>query len=112
MLSLIRNRTRNERGATAVEYSVMVGFIAAVIVLSVGFLGGTTSASVECAGRSVETKINACSSGGSSGGSTTSPSVQPSASPTSSPTPNGNGGNNGNGNGGVGQGNGGGNTRH
>lgn len=32
-----------ERGATAVEYALMVGLIAAVIVAAVGLLGGTVS---------------------------------------------------------------------
>ena len=34
---------RSERGATAVEYAVMVALIAAVIILAVVFLGRTTS---------------------------------------------------------------------
>ncbi|HET6213930.1 MAG TPA: Flp family type IVb pilin [Micromonosporaceae bacterium] len=33
-------RTNSERGATAVEYGLMVALIAAVIVVSVGLLGG------------------------------------------------------------------------
>lgn len=31
---------RNERGATAVEYGLMVGLIAVAIITTVGFLGG------------------------------------------------------------------------
>jgi pilus assembly protein Flp/PilA len=34
---------KNERGATAVEYAVMVALIAAVIILAVIFLGRTAS---------------------------------------------------------------------
>ena len=39
----LRRRMREEAGATAVEYAIMVGMIAAVIVLAVGFLGHATS---------------------------------------------------------------------
>lgn len=45
MLSLYTNlMTRlhtNEKGATAVEYGIMVGLIAVVIIVAVGLLGGT-----------------------------------------------------------------------
>jgi len=33
--------TREDRGATAVEYGLMVGLIAVVIIAAVAFLGGT-----------------------------------------------------------------------
>lgn len=32
---------RDEKGATAVEYGIMVGLIAVVIIVAVTFLGGT-----------------------------------------------------------------------
>lgn len=32
---------RNEKGATAVEYGIMVGLIAVVIIVAVSLLGGT-----------------------------------------------------------------------
>ncbi|MBT2514382.1 Flp family type IVb pilin [Arthrobacter sp. ISL-30] len=35
------NRLREERGATAVEYGIMVGLIAVVIIVAVTLLGGT-----------------------------------------------------------------------
>ena len=39
----LRTRLVEERGATAVEYAIMLGFIAAVIVVAVAFLGGVTN---------------------------------------------------------------------
>jgi Flp pilus assembly pilin Flp len=39
-----------ERGASAVEYAVLLGMIVAVIVLAVSFLGSTTSSTFRCAG--------------------------------------------------------------
>jgi pilus assembly protein Flp/PilA len=44
MLSLYTNlsvRLRNEKGATAVEYGIMVGLIAVVIIVAVSLLGNT-----------------------------------------------------------------------
>ena len=43
MLSLYTNlsvRLRDEKGATAVEYGIMVGLIAVVIIVAVTLLGG------------------------------------------------------------------------
>jgi pilus assembly protein Flp/PilA len=40
LLNLRRNAADRERGATAVEYSLMVALIAGVIIVSVGVLGG------------------------------------------------------------------------
>src|SRR5881296_1457575 len=105
----IRKALRNERGATAVEYSVLVVLIAAVIVISVASLGGATNSNIDCAGKSWQNKTTACVN--PSGTST--PSSSPSSSPNPSPTSGGGGNNaggNGNGNGGVGNGNGNGNS--
>jgi Flp pilus assembly pilin Flp len=44
---------RSERGASAVEYAVMLGMIAAVIVLAVSFLGSTASSTFRCAGNAM-----------------------------------------------------------
>jgi pilus assembly protein Flp/PilA len=45
MLSLYTNLAvrlhNNEKGATAVEYGIMVGLIAVVIIVAVSLLGGT-----------------------------------------------------------------------
>ena len=35
---------RDERGATATEYGLLVGFIAIIIVVGVGFFGGALDA--------------------------------------------------------------------
>ena len=48
MLSLIAPRLRrDERGATAVEYGIMVGLIAVVIIVAVTLLGGTLNTMFE-----------------------------------------------------------------
>lgn len=51
MLSLYTNlaiRLRSdEKGATAVEYGIMVGLIAVVIIVAVGLLGGTLNTMFE-----------------------------------------------------------------
>lgn len=39
-ISIKHNRERDERGATATEYGLLVGFIAVVIVAGVGLFGG------------------------------------------------------------------------
>ena len=40
MAMIARDRIREEKGATAVEYGLMVGLIAAVIITTVMLLGG------------------------------------------------------------------------
>lgn len=51
MLSLYTNLAvrlqRNEKGATAVEYGIMVGLIAVVIIVAVSLLGGSLNAMFE-----------------------------------------------------------------
>lgn len=47
---------RSERGASAVEYGIMVMLIAAVVLLAVVFLGQRTSSSFSCSGSQVSTK--------------------------------------------------------
>ena len=42
-MSRIRERIAEERGATAVEYAIMLAFIAAVVIASVTALGVTTA---------------------------------------------------------------------
>lgn len=37
----VKERFSNEKGATAVEYGIMVGLIAVVIIVAVSTLGGT-----------------------------------------------------------------------
>lgn len=50
MLSLYTNlsvRLRSEKGATAVEYGIMVALIAVVIIVAVSLLGGSLNAMFE-----------------------------------------------------------------
>lgn len=51
---------RSDRGATAVEYGLMLALIAAVIILAVVFLGQETSSSFECTGQSIRTQADQC----------------------------------------------------
>ena len=51
---------KNERGATAVEYAVMVALIAAVIILAVIFLGRTASSTFSHTGTCVSTSGVTC----------------------------------------------------
>jgi pilus assembly protein Flp/PilA len=43
MLNLISSFARDDSGAAAVEYGLLVALIAAVIVVSVGLLGGVVN---------------------------------------------------------------------
>jgi Flp pilus assembly pilin Flp len=43
----------SERGATAVEYSIVACFICAVIVIAVLFLGQSTNHNLDCSGRTI-----------------------------------------------------------
>lgn len=56
---IARLNIRSERGATAVEYGVMVALIAAVIILAVVFLGRETSKTFSCTGTALATKTSA-----------------------------------------------------
>ena len=47
----------SDRGASAVEYGIMVMLIAAVIIVAVFFLGSTTSSSFSCAAGTVQTQM-------------------------------------------------------
>jgi pilus assembly protein Flp/PilA len=48
-----RLNVKSERGATAVEYGVMVALIAAVIIVAVVFLGQKTSSTFSCTASNV-----------------------------------------------------------
>jgi Flp pilus assembly pilin Flp len=54
-LTWLRSRVTlaGERGATAVEYSIVACFIAAVIVIAVLFLGQSTNHSLGCSGQTI-----------------------------------------------------------
>lgn len=55
-----RFNVKSERGATAVEYGLMVALIAAVIIGAVVFLGKETSATFDCTAQSIDTKASKC----------------------------------------------------
>jgi len=55
-----RLNLKSERGATAVEYGVMVALIAAVIIAAVVFLGQKTSSTFSCTGSSIQSKSGGC----------------------------------------------------
>jgi pilus assembly protein Flp/PilA len=50
----------SERGASAVEYGIMVSMIAAVVILAVIFLGSETSRTFSCSADSLGTSSNKC----------------------------------------------------
>lgn len=55
-----RARLGAARGATAVEYAILAGAIAAVIVVAVFLLGQATNEDFDCAGRSWRALSNQC----------------------------------------------------
>jgi pilus assembly protein Flp/PilA len=55
-----RLNIKSERGATAVEYGIMIALIAAVIIIAVIFLGKETSRTFSCTADSLSTSTNAC----------------------------------------------------
>ena len=54
-----RANVKSERGATAVEYGVMVALIAAVIITAVIFLGNRTSSTFSCTASNIGAGQNA-----------------------------------------------------
>lgn len=54
-----RMNVKSERGATAVEYGVMVALIAAVIIVAVIFLGNKTSSTFSCTASNIDAGVNA-----------------------------------------------------
>ena len=55
-----RLNLKSDRGATAVEYGLMVALISAVIIAAVIFLGQKTSATFQCTGDSLAAKAQKC----------------------------------------------------
>jgi Flp pilus assembly pilin Flp len=51
---------RDQRGSTAVEYGIVVVFVAAVIVIAVVFLGASTHYSLDCSGKTVAAHSPQC----------------------------------------------------
>lgn len=62
MVAWIRARmlTRSERGATAVEYGLMVALIAAVIISAVVLLGNNAKTNFQCTADTIGTKTAQC----------------------------------------------------
>ena len=50
----LRTRVREQEGATAVEYALMVALIAAVIIVAVQFLGNAASNTFHSVGSAVD----------------------------------------------------------
>ncbi|MFA5891313.1 MAG: Flp family type IVb pilin [Actinomycetota bacterium] len=57
-----RLQVKSDRGATAVEYGVMVALIAAVIIVAVMTLGQQASSTFNCTAEAIRTKTNGCGS--------------------------------------------------
>lgn len=55
-----RMNIKSERGATAVEYGLMVALIAAVIIAAVVFLGQQTRDTFDCTATSVQSRAASC----------------------------------------------------
>ena len=55
-----RTNLTSERGATAVEYGLMVALIAAVIIIAVIFLGRQTSRTFSCTAQTISSSASAC----------------------------------------------------
>ncbi|HEX9697622.1 MAG TPA: Flp family type IVb pilin [Actinomycetota bacterium] len=53
-------RRRDQRGATAVEYSLLAALIAAVVLLAVLVLGSNSSDLYECTGSSMASQVTQC----------------------------------------------------
>ncbi|MFZ9879681.1 MAG: Flp family type IVb pilin [Candidatus Nanopelagicaceae bacterium] len=52
----LNQRIRADKGATAVEYALIVGLIAVVIILAVAFLGDTISGIFEDVGSEISSR--------------------------------------------------------
>ena len=55
-----RLNLKSDRGATAVEYGIMVALIAAVIIIAVIFLGRQTSRTFSCTASTISTSVSQC----------------------------------------------------
>ena len=55
IIAALSQRSRSERGATAIEYAIMVSLVAVVIILAVAFLGAATTQDLECTGQAIKT---------------------------------------------------------
>ena len=55
--SMVQNFVRDEEGATAVEYALMVALIAVVIIGAVGILGRTLNGTFESVNEQITTEV-------------------------------------------------------
>jgi pilus assembly protein Flp/PilA len=55
-----RAKVASERGATAVEYGIMIALIAAVVIIAVLFLGNQTSTVFSCTASTISTSSQQC----------------------------------------------------
>ena len=51
---------RNERGASAIEYALLLALIAAVIIVAVVALGSNASSTYDCVSNSIKNKASSC----------------------------------------------------
>lgn len=54
------HRLQMEDAASAVEYSLLAGFIAAVVIVAVAFLGQSTKGAYDCTQESMEDSDERC----------------------------------------------------
>ncbi|HVL90493.1 MAG TPA: Flp family type IVb pilin [Actinomycetota bacterium] len=55
-----RMRRRDQRGATAVEYSLVAALVAAVVIVSVALLGTSSNELYRCTGDSMASQVTKC----------------------------------------------------
>lgn len=53
--TFVRAKVRDERGATLVEYALLVALIAVVCIVAIGFLGHAASSQFSAVGTSINT---------------------------------------------------------
>jgi Flp pilus assembly pilin Flp len=56
----LRSRMRAERGASAVEYSIVVSLIAVAVIVAVFWLGQSTNDNYVCTKNSIAANANQC----------------------------------------------------
>ena len=59
-LQRLRSWAASEQAASGVEYAIMAGFIAAVVIVAVAFLGQSTKGTYDCTKESIENSDERC----------------------------------------------------
>ena len=67
IVSSLKALVRDERGATAIEYGLIAGLMAVVVIAAIGFLGGPIQAMFQA----IATTVTGATPGGGTGGGTT-----------------------------------------